>query len=104
HPLIGVRVEHTALFYAVLYPGLISAWMGESYVEETVRVGWGPPTVDLAGTIVALVVSFVVITQDWLVDFIMATPTSWLVIVLTNWFLGTRIRLRIGWYVRIWGS
>src|SRR2546422_4325179 len=33
----------------------------------------------------------------------MANPTSWLVIVLTNWFLGTRIRLRIGEYFRFWG-
>jgi len=101
--LIGLQFEQHELFYAVLFPVLISAWMGESYVEETVRVGWGPPTLDLAGTIVAIVVSFVVITQDWLVDFVMANPTSWLVIVLTNWFLGTRIRLRIGEYFRFWG-
>jgi alpha-L-glutamate ligase-like protein len=101
--LIGLQFEQHELFYAVLFPVLISAWMGESYVEETQRVGWGPPTIDLAGTIVAVVVSFVVITQDWFIDFVMANPTTWLVIVLANWFLGTRIRLRIGEYFRFWG-
>src|SRR5256712_734074 len=101
--LIGLQFEQHELFYAVLFPVLISAWMGESYVEETVRVGWGPPTVDLAGTIVAIVVSFVVITQDWLVDFVMANPTSWVAFVVIYLFLGTRIRLRIGEYFRFWG-
>src|SRR2546422_11330778 len=34
----------------------------------------------------------------------MANPTSWLVIVLTNWFVGRRIGLRIGEYFRFWGQ
>src|SRR2546428_4935697 len=96
--LIGLQFEQHELFYAVLFPVLISAWMGESYVEETVRVGWGPPTLDLAGTIVAVVVSFIVINQDWLFDFFMAKPTSWLVFVVNYWVFGTRKQ------VRIWGE
>lgn len=93
--LIGLEAQQHQLFFAVLFPVLISAWMAERYVERVTRVGWDEPTKALIWTVVAIVVSFFVIIQDPLVNFVMLTPLSWPLLVLINWFLGTRIRFRL---------
>src|SRR5713226_3189245 len=93
--LLGLESGQHELFFAVLFPVLISAWMAERYVEQVVRVGWDKPTAALIWTLVAIVVSFVVITQDALVNFVMLNPLTWVLLVLINWFLGTQIRFRL---------
>jgi alpha-L-glutamate ligase-like protein len=93
--IIGLEFQQHQLFFAVLFPVLISAWFAERYVERVTRVGWDGPTKDLIWTIVAIVVSFFVITQDALVNFVMLTPLTWPLLILINWFLGTRIRFRL---------
>jgi alpha-L-glutamate ligase-like protein len=93
--VIGLEFQHHELFFAVLFPVLISAWIAERYVERVTRVGWDEPTKALLWTVVAIVVSFFVITQDALVNYVMLTPLTWPLLVLINWFLGTRIRFRL---------
>ncbi len=101
--LLGLEFGQHELFFAVLFPVLITAWMGEKYVEQSALIGWKTPTRDLVATIGVILVSFFVITQDWLIDFIMANPLSWLGLVLANWFLGTQVRFRLGERFRFWG-
>ncbi len=101
--LLGLEFGQHALFFAVLFPVLISAWMGERYIEQVTRVGWGEPTKALAWSFVAIVVSFIVITQDPIVDAVMFTPLSWPLLVLLNWLLGTRIRFRLSERFRFGG-
>jgi len=93
--IIGLEWQLHELFFSVLFPVLISAWFAERYVERVTRVGWDEPTKSLIWTIVAIIVSFLVITQDALVNFVMLTPLTWPLLVLINWFLGTRIRFRL---------
>ncbi len=93
--LIGLQWQAHELFFAVLFPVLISAWIAERYVERITRVGWDEPTKALIWTLVAIGISFFVITQDPLVNFVMLTPLTWPLLVLINWFLGTRIRFRL---------
>src|SRR6267143_5234889 len=93
--VIGLEWQHHDLFFAVLFPALISAWIAERYVERVTRVGWDDPTKALIWTLVAIVVSFFVITQDALVNGVMLNPLTWPLLVLINWFLGTRIRFRL---------
>ena len=92
--IIGLQWQHHELFFAVLFPVLISAWFAERYVERVTRVGWDEPTKALIWTVVAIVVSFLVITQDAFVNAVMLNPLTWPLLVLINWFLGTRIRFR----------
>jgi alpha-L-glutamate ligase-like protein len=101
--IVGLEWAQHALFFAVLFPVLISAWMAERYVEQVVRVGWDKPTAALIWTVVAVVVSFVVITQDALVNFVMLNPLTWVLLVLMNWFLGTRVRFRLSERFRFGG-
>ncbi len=101
--VLGLEWGQHELFFAVLFPVLISAWIAERYVEQVVRVGWDKPTAALIWTVVAIVVSFVVITQDALVNFVMLNPLTWLLLVLINWFLGTRVRFRLSERFRFGG-
>ncbi len=93
--LAALEFQQHQLFFAVLFPVLISGWMGERYVERVNRVGWDEPSKELAWTLVAIVLSFMVMIQDSLVDFIMLNPLTWVLLVLSNWFLGTRVRFRL---------
>src|SRR5256712_8949048 len=93
--IIGLEWQQHALFFAVLFPVLISAWFAERYVERVIRVGWDEPTKELIWTVVAIVVSFFVIIQDALVNVVMLNPLTWPLLILINWFLGTRIRFRL---------
>ena len=93
--IIGLEWNAHALFFTVLFPILISAWFAERYVERVTRVGWDDPTKAMIWTLVGILVSFLVITQDPLVNFVMLTPLTWPALVLINWFLGTRVRFRL---------
>ncbi len=93
--IIGLEFQQHQLFFAVLFPVLISGWIGERYVEQVDRVGWEDPTKELGWTIAAVIVSFIVIIQDPLINFVMFNPLTWLVLVLLNWLLGTRVRFRL---------
>ncbi len=101
--ILGLEFGHHELFFSVLFPVLISAWMGERYVEQVSRVGWGGPSKALAWTLAAIVVSFLVITQDSVVDLVMLNPVSWPLLVLLNWLLGTQVRFRLGERFRFGG-
>ncbi len=101
--LLGLDLSLHQLFFAVLFPVLISAWIAERYVEQVVRVGWDRPTIALIWTVVAIVVSFLVITQDALVNFVMLNPLTWAALVLINWLLGTRLRFRLSERFRFGG-
>ena len=93
--VLGLEYQQHELFFTVLFPVLISAWIGERYVEQVTRVGWENPSKSLAWTIVAIIVSFLAITQDSVIDFILVNPLTWPLLIVLNWALGTRIRFRL---------
>ncbi len=101
--LVGLEFQQHQLFFAVLFPVLITAWMAERYVEQITRVGWEGPTKTLIWTLVAILVSFFVITQDSIVDFVLLNPLTWPVLVSLNWLLGTRVRFRLSERFRFTG-
>jgi alpha-L-glutamate ligase-like protein len=101
--LLGLEIGQHILFFTVLFPVLITAWIGERYVERVTRVGWKGPSLELVGTLFVVVIAFFVIIQDFLVDFVIVNPVTWFLLVLANWFLGTRLRLRISERFRFWG-
>lgn len=94
--ILGLEIGQHELFFGILLPVLISAWMAERYVEQVRRVGWETPSAALGWTLGAIIISFLVITQDPLVDFVLTNPLTWAVLVALHWLLGTRIRFRLG--------
>ncbi len=101
--LLGVEIGQHELFFAVLFPVLISAWMAERYVERVTRVGWDEPTETLGWTLAAIVLAFAVVTFDPLVNAIELNPLTWPLLVFLNWLLGTRIRFRLSERYRFGG-
>ncbi len=101
--ILGLEYQQHQLFFAVLFPVLISGWIGERYVEKVDRVGWEEPTKELGWTLAAVIVSFLVMIQDPIINFVMFNPVSWFFLVVLNWFLGTRVRFRLSERFRFGG-
>jgi len=101
--VLGLQFQLHQLFFAVLFPVLIIGWIGERYVERVDRVGWEDPTKELLWTVAAIVISFIVIIQDPLINLVMFNPVSWFLLVFLNWLLGTRVRFRLSERFRFGG-
>jgi len=81
--------------FSFLLPILILAWTAERYVEGIDRQGWETPSKQLFWTYVAVILAYVVMIQTGPVDFVILNPLTWPLLVLANWFLGTRLRFRL---------
>jgi alpha-L-glutamate ligase-like protein len=101
--VLGLQFQLHQLFFAVLFPVLIIGWIGERYVERVDRVGWEDPTKELLWTVAAIIVSFIVIIQDPLINLVMFNPVFWFLLVFLNWLLGTRVRFRLSERFRFGG-
>jgi alpha-L-glutamate ligase-like protein len=101
--VLGLQFQQHQLFFAVLFPVLIIGWIGERYVERVDRVGWEDPTKELLWTVAAIIISFLVIIQDSLINLVMFNPVFWFVLVFLNWLLGTRVRFRLSERFRFGG-
>jgi alpha-L-glutamate ligase-like protein len=101
--VLGLQFQQHQLFFAVLFPVLIIGWIGERYVERVDRVGWEDPTKELLWTVAAIIISFIVIIQDPLINLVMFNPVFWFLLVFLNWLLGTRVRFRLSERFRFGG-
>jgi alpha-L-glutamate ligase-like protein len=101
--VLGLQFQLHQLFFAVLFPVLIIGWIGERYVERVDRVGWEDPTKELLWTVAAIIVSFIVMIQDPLINLVMFNPVFWFLLVFLNWLLGTRVRFRLSERFRFGG-
>src|SRR5713226_188139 len=101
--VLGLEFQQHQLFFAVLFPVLIIGWIGERYVERVDRVGWEDPTKELLWTVAAIIISFLVIIQDPLINLVMFNPVFWFLLVFLNWLLGTRVRFRLSERFRFGG-
>jgi alpha-L-glutamate ligase-like protein len=101
--VLGLQFQLHQLFFAVLFPVLIIGWIGERYVERVDRVGWEDPTKELLWTVAAIIISFLVIIQDPLINLVMFNPVFWFLLVFLNWLLGTRVRFRLSERFRFGG-
>jgi alpha-L-glutamate ligase-like protein len=101
--ILGLQFQQHQLFFAVLFPVLIIGWIGERYVERVDRVGWEDPTKELGWTVAAIIISFIVVIQDQLINLIMFNPIFWFLLVFLNWFFGTRVHFRVSERFRFGG-
>ena len=81
--------------FVLLFPVVITSWVADQFLQRVSKVGWGPPAKALVWTLLLVAAAYVVITQEWLVDLIIAEPMSWPLLVLLNWSLGTRVKMRL---------
>ncbi|MFQ6013721.1 MAG: sugar-transfer associated ATP-grasp domain-containing protein, partial [Thermoplasmata archaeon] len=89
------RLGQPEIAFVLLFPVVITAWVADQFLMRVSKVGWGPPTKALLWTLLLVAAAYLVITQNWLVDLVIAEPMSWPLLVLLNWSLGTRVRMRL---------
>ncbi|MFQ5908871.1 MAG: sugar-transfer associated ATP-grasp domain-containing protein [Thermoplasmata archaeon] len=89
------RLGQPEIAFVLLFPVIITSWVADQFLTRVSQVGWGPPTRALLWTLLLVAVAYVVITQAWLVDLVITEPMSWPLIVLLNWSLGTRVKMRL---------
>jgi alpha-L-glutamate ligase-like protein len=79
----------------VFFPTIISAWYADRAASDIEERGWTAPAKRLLGTLVAIVVAYLVISTDALVDWFMTTPVAWGVTLLLVAYLGSRPTFRL---------
>lgn len=94
------RMGQPEMAFGLLFPVVITAWFADRYMEDVDKVGWGPPTKALLWTLLLVVIAYVVMVQDLLVELLVREPLTWPLLVLLNWALGTRVNLRLSERIR----
>ena len=79
----------------VFFPTIISAWYADRAATEVEERGWREPAKRLLGTLVAVALSFAVISNAALVDWFTTTPAAWGAILLVVAYLGSRPGFRV---------
>jgi alpha-L-glutamate ligase-like protein len=87
----------------VFFPTIISAWYADRAASDIEERGWAAPAKRLLGTLVAIVVAYVVVSTDALVDWFMTTPVAWGVTLLVVAYLGSRPTFRLAEFRRFDG-
>ncbi|MFQ6013558.1 MAG: sugar-transfer associated ATP-grasp domain-containing protein, partial [Thermoplasmata archaeon] len=96
------RLGRPEIAFVLLFPVVITSWVADQFLMRVSKVGWVPPTKALLWTLLLVAAAYIVIIQDWLVDLVIAEPMSWPLLVLLNWSLGTRVRMRLSDRLRFW--
>lgn len=84
----------------VFFPTIISAWYADRAASEIDERGWTDPAKRLLNTLIAVVISYLVISSDTLVDLFIRTPVLWGLTLLVVAYLGSRPGFRLSEYVR----
>jgi alpha-L-glutamate ligase-like protein len=79
----------------VFFPTIISAWYADRAATEVEERGWAEPAKRLLGTLVAVVLCYAVVSSARLVDWFVATPAAWGLVLLVVAALGSRSGLRL---------
>ncbi len=93
--LVG-EVFHThQLEAALLFPVLITSWLGDRFVTQVRELDWVEPSKRLAGTFFVVVVAYAAMAYEPLARAVALTPESWGLIILVNVLLAMRTDVRL---------
>ncbi len=98
--LIGEIFHLHTLELSILFPIVITAWLGDRFIMQVRETDWIEPSKKLLGTIVAIIVSFFIISIDPLVMFIALNPETWAVLILINVVIALKVNFRLMEYLR----
>lgn len=93
--LVGEVFHAHQLESALLFPVLITAWLGDRFVSQVLELDWIDPSKRLAGTFIVVVAAFMVMGVTPLVRFIALTPETWGPVILLNIVLAFKADLRL---------
>lgn len=87
-------------FGEVYFPVIVSSWYADRVSDEIDERGWTVPSIKLLWTLFAIVLAYLVIVTDPLVDWFVRTPEAWVALVALNVYVGTRTSWRASEYLR----
>ncbi|MFX1508095.1 MAG: alpha-L-glutamate ligase-like protein [Promethearchaeota archaeon] len=98
--MVGEAYHIKELEFSILFPILITSWLGDRFANEKNERGWYYPTSKLFWTTLAVVVAYLSISYEPLIFFIIANPETWSLLILINIYLGIRVKFRLTEHLR----
>jgi alpha-L-glutamate ligase-like protein len=98
--LLGESFHISILEASIFFPILITSWLGDRFVMQVRETDWIEPSKRLFGTVLAIILSFGLMSLSGLVRFVALNPESWAVIILINIFIGLKVNFRLMEYIR----
>jgi len=92
---MGSSIGIVSLTYVDLLPILISSWIAERFVRDHSESGWKASFKRLAYTLVAVLATFLLISDKSVMDYFIHTPEMWIVPVALNILIGAKVRVRL---------
>jgi len=92
---VGESPQYSLLMLAEFLPILITSWIAERFVRDSYESGIKQSLTRLAYTLVAVLVSYVLIREPSIVTFFIFTPELWVVPVALNILIGASVRVRL---------
>lgn len=77
--LMGEVYHLTQFEMAIFFPVIVLSWLADRYVSQVVETGWVPPTKQLMGTVLVVILSQQIIIRDEVITFVAMNPESWLI-------------------------
>jgi alpha-L-glutamate ligase-like protein len=84
----------------VFFPSIISAWYADRFATEVEERGWTAPAIQFLWTLVAILVAYVVISNQTIVTWFMSTPEAWAALIVGVVLVGSQPTLRLNEYLR----
>jgi len=91
---IGSSTENVPLTYADFLPILISSWIAERFMRDRGESGWKVSFQRLAYTLIAVLASFLLISEPAIMNYFIYTPEMWILAVAFNILIGAKVRVR----------
>ena len=91
----------------VFFPAIVTAWYADRFASDVEERGWSVPSIQFIWTLLAIVLTYGLISTRPIVDWYIRTPELWVLLIGTNLYLGVTTRTRLKEYYRFnshWGG
>jgi len=98
--LVGEIFHVNILQLSIFFPVLITSWLADRFVLQAMEIDWIEPSKKLFGTIIVVLISFVIVTFSPLITFVALTPAIWGLLIILNVVVGLKVNFRLSEYLR----
>jgi alpha-L-glutamate ligase-like protein len=91
----------------IFFPAIVTAWYADRFASAVEERGWSVPSIQFIWTLLAIVLTYALISTRPIVDWYIRTPELWVLLIATNLYLGFTTRTRLKEYYRFsshWGG
>ncbi len=93
--VIGEVTHLTIVEASLLLPVLITSWLADEFADDVKEVDWMEPSKRLAGTIVLVLASYLLMSWQEAVDLFIQMPPLWVLAIALNLYAARRVHFRL---------